>query len=104
MAERSSTRLQISKTAAGRARVTDSHVRAGVLRTVKTAVMSAERLSSEMTARPYSEDSRNGSSRMTRICTVSRNADGCLRSVAFHRADRDGGSLRSSHNMVMAPL
>ena len=78
MVERSSNRLQISNTAAGRASVTDSQVRAGVLRTVKTAVMTAERLSSEMTARPHSESSRTGSSRMTRICTAEQERRGLL--------------------------
>ena len=34
---------------------------------------------------------------MTRICTASRNADGCLRSVAFHLSLREGASCRSSH-------
>ena len=77
---------------------------AGVLRTVKTAVTSAERLSSEITARPQAEDSRTGSRRMTRICTASRKADGCLRRVARHRAARDGGSRRSSQIIVMATL
>ena len=104
MVGRSSMRLQTSKTAAGRASVTESQVSAGVLRTVNTAVMTAERLSSEMTARPHSESSSTGSSRMTRICTASRKAEGCLRRVARHRADRDGGSRRSSQIVVMATL
>ena len=98
----SSNRLHTSNAAAGRARVIESQVSAGVLRTVKTAVISADRLSSEMTARPQSDDSRAGSSRITRICTASRKADGCLRRVAFHRAERDGASRRSSHINGMA--
>src|SRR5688500_9527529 len=100
----SSTRLHTSNTAAGRARLIDSQVRAGVLRTVNTAVTTADRLSSEMTARPQSESSSTGSRRITRICTASRKADGCLRRVAPHRAARDGGSLRSSQIDVMATL
>ena len=104
MVGRSSNRLQTSNTAAGRARVTESQVSAGVLRTVNTAVTTADRLSREMTARPQSEPSRTGSSRITRICTASRKADGCLRSVARHRAARDGGSRRSSQIVVMATL
>ncbi len=75
-----------------------------MLRTVKTAVTTAERLSSEMTARPQSDSSSAGSSRITRICTASRNADGCLRRVARQRAARDGGSRRSSQIVVMATL
>ena len=38
MVDRSSTRLHTSNTAAGRARVAESQVSAGVLRTVNTAV------------------------------------------------------------------
>ena len=100
----SSTRLQTSKAAAGSPRVADSQVSAGVLRTVNTAMMTAVRLSSEMTARPQPLPSRNGSSRMTDTWARSRIAEGCLRTVAFHRSHRDGGSRRSSHNIDMATL
>ena len=39
---------------------------------------------------------------MTRICTARRNAEGCLRSVAFHFSHVDGGSRMSSQIDVMA--
>ena len=95
-----SNRLQISNTAAGPARPAESQVSAGVLRTVKTAVTTADRLSNEMTARPQSEDCSDGSSRITRSCTASRKAEGCLRRTAAHRSDRVGGSRRSSQSVV----